>query len=72
MASRQTANELQDELQLYHIHSKIVAREDTLPIANDVNHPNFPVDLALIAETPEDRGSPIVSAVGTLTIPGKG
>jgi len=64
----ETAIRLQDELQQYDIHSKIIRREDTLKIIDDVNDKKSSVDIGFMAQDPGDRDYPGVTAVGTIAL----
>jgi hypothetical protein len=63
-----TANLLQEELQQYGIRSKIVRREDTLKIIEDVNDKKSSVDIGFMAQDPGNRPYPEVTAVGTIAL----
>jgi hypothetical protein len=53
-----TAILLQKELQQYDIRSKIVHREDTLKIIDDVNDKKSSVDIGFMAQDPGNRPHP--------------
>jgi hypothetical protein len=63
-----TAILLQKELQHYDIRSKIVHREDTLKIIEDVNDKKSWVDIGFVAQDPGNRPHPEVTAVGTIAL----
>ena len=64
----ETAILLQDELQRYDIRSKIIHREDTLKIVEDVNDEKSSVDIGFMAQDPGHREYPKVTAVGTIAL----
>jgi hypothetical protein len=63
-----TANLLQEELKQYDIGSKIIHREDTLKIIEDVNDKKSSVDIGFMAQDPGNRPYPDVTAVGTVAL----
>jgi len=61
-----SAKLLQEKLQQYDVRSKIVHREDTLKIIEDVNDQKSSVDVGFMAQDPGNRAYPEVTAVGTI------
>ena len=64
----EAANLLQSDLQQYGIRSKIIHREDTLKIIEDVNDDKSSVEVGFISHDVGSRDYPNVTAIGTIVL----
>jgi uncharacterized protein len=64
----ETAVLIQNELKQYGVDAKIVYREDTVKIIEDVNDKRSPVDIGFISQDVGTQQYPEVTAVATITL----
>jgi hypothetical protein len=64
----EAANLLQSDLQRYGIRSKIINREDTLKIIEDVNDGKSSIEVGFISHDIGNRDYPNVTAIGTIVL----